>query len=389
MFGALTRSFGLTFSLLLLASTGTVQHAGAQTIRSREANFRVVTVAEGLETPWSMAWLPNGDMLVTERPGLLRVIRDGTLDSDPVPGVPTVHAQGQGGLLDVVLHPDFGSNQLIYLSYSKTGAQRGQSTTAVARARFDGSRLHDLEEIFEAEAWGERNGHYGSRLAFDADGYLFITVGDRQAPSSGDLEAHAAQDRAVHRGSIVRLNDDGSVPTDNPFTGDPNVLSEIWSYGHRSPQGLAIDRETGAIWEGEHGPQGGDELNLVRSGGNYGWPVIGYGVNYGPGIPIHDTQQRDGMEQPQYFWVPSIATSGLTVYRGDAFPGWKGDIFVGGLAGQQLVRLDMDGRTVVGEEMLIRGSRVRDVREGPDGYIYVATENRSGLSPIVRLEPAM
>ncbi len=162
MFGALTRSFGLTFSLLLLASTGTVQHAGAQTIRSREANFRVVTVAEGLETPWSMAWLPNGDMLVTERPGLLRVIRDGTLDSDPVPGVPTVHAQGQGGLLDVVLHPDFGSNQLIYLSYSKTGAQRGQSTTAVARARFDGSRLHDLEEIFEAEAWGERNGHYGS-----------------------------------------------------------------------------------------------------------------------------------------------------------------------------------------------------------------------------------
>ena len=388
MLRALTRPLGLTFSLLLLVSTGTVQTAGAQTVRSREADFKVVTVAEGLDTPWSMAWLPNGDMLLTERPGRLRVIRDGTLDPNPVAGVPTVHAESQGGLLDVVLHPDFASNQLIYLSYSKTGAQPGLSTTAVARARFDGSRLHDLDEIFEAEAWGERNGHYGSRLAFDADGYLFVTVGDRQAPSSGNLSAHPAQDLAVHRGSIVRLNDDGSVPPDNPFADNPNVLPEIWSYGHRSPQGLAIDRETGAIWQGEHGPQGGDELNLVRSGGNYGWPVIGYGVNYGPGIPIHGTQQHDKMEQPQHFWVPSIATSGLMVYRGDAFPGWQGDIFVGGLAGQQLARLDMDGTTVVGEETLLRGSRVRDVREGPDGYIYVATENRSGVSPIVRLEPA-
>ena len=388
MLRALTRPLGLTFSLLLLVSTGTVQTAGAQTVRSREADFKVVTVAEGLDTPWSMAWLPNGDMLLTERPGRLRVIRDGTLDPNPVAGVPTVHAESQGGLLDVVLHPDFASNQLIYLSYSKTGAQPGLSTTAVARAHFDGSRLHDLDEIFEAEAWGERNGHYGSRLAFDADGYLFVTVGDRQAPSSGNLSAHPAQDLAVHRGSIVRLNDDGSVPPDNPFADNPNVLPEIWSYGHRSPQGLAIDRETGAIWQGEHGPQGGDELNLVRSGGNYGWPVIGYGVNYGPGIPIHGTQQHDEMEQPQHFWVPSIATSGLMVYRGDAFPGWQGDIFVGGLAGQQLARLDMDGTTVVGEETLLRGSRVRDVREGPDGYIYVATENRSGVSPIVRLEPA-
>ncbi len=389
MFRALTQSPGLTFSFLLLVSTGMVQPAGAQSVRSREADFKVVTVTEGLDTPWSMAWLPSGDMLVTERPGRLRVIRDGTLKPDPIPGVPTVHAQGQGGLLDVVLHPDFESNQLIYLSYSKTGAEPGQSTTAVARARFDGSQLNDLEEIFEAEAWGERNGHYGSRLAFDADGYLFITIGDRQARSSGDLEMHAAQDLTVHRGSVVRLNDDGSVPPDNPFVGDPSVLPEIWSYGHRSPQGLAIDPETGAIWEGEHGPQGGDEVNLVRSRRNYGWPVVGYGVNYGPGIPIHDTQQRDGMEQPHYFWVPSIATSGLMVYRGDAFPGWKGDIFVGGLVGQQLARLDMDGETVLGEETLLRGSRVRDVREGPDGYIYVATENRDGVSPILRLEPAM
>lgn len=389
MFRALTRPPGLTLSFLLLVSTGMVQPAGAQSVRSQEADFKVITVTEGLDTPWSMAWLPNGDMLVTERPGRLRVIRDGTLKPDPVPGVPTVYAQGQGGLLDVVLHPDFESNQFIYLSYSKTSAEPGQSTTAVARARFDGSRLNDLEEIFEAEAWGERNGHYGSRIVFDADGYLFITIGDRQAPSSGDLEMHAAQNLTVHRGSVVRLNDDGSVPPDNPFVGDPSILPEIWSYGHRSPQGLAIDPETGAIWEGEHGPQGGDEVNLVRSGRNYGWPVVGYGVNYGPGSPIHDTQQRDGMEQPHYFWVPSIATSGLMVYRGDAFPGWKGDIFVGGLAGQQLARLDMDGETVLGEETLLQGSRVRDVREGPDGYIYLATENRNGVSPILRLEPAM
>ncbi|MDE0083664.1 MAG: PQQ-dependent sugar dehydrogenase [Gammaproteobacteria bacterium] len=386
---ARSRPLGLAFSLQLLAATAAVQPGMAQPVRSREADFRVVTVAEGLDTPWSMAWLPNGDMLVTERPGRLRVVRSGVLDPDPVPGVPPVHARGQGGLLDVVLHPSFESNRLIYLSYSRAGAEPDQSTTAVARGRFDGRSLTDVEEIFEAEAWGERNGHYGSRLAFDAAGYLFITVGDRQAPSSGDLEAHPSQDLAVHRGTVVRLHDDGSVPADNPFAGHPQALPEIWSYGHRSPQGLAIDPETGAIWQGEHGPQGGDEVNLVLRGRNYGWPVVGYGVNYGPGIPIHGTQQRDGMEQPHYFWVPSIATSGLMVYRGDAFPGWKGDIFVGGLAGEQLARLDMDGETVIGEETIVRGSRVRDVREGPDGYIYLATENRDDVSPILRLEPAM
>lgn len=384
-----SRPLGLAFSLHLLAATAAVQPAASQTVRSQEADFRVVTVADGLDTPWSMAWLPNGDMLVTERPGRLRVIRSGVLDPDPVTGVPPVHARGQGGLLDVVLHPAFDSNRLIYLSYSKAGAEADQSTTAVARARFDGRSLSDVEEIFEAEAWGERNGHYGSRLAFDADGYLFITVGDRQAPSSGDLEAHPSQDLAVHRGTVVRLHDDGSVPADNPFAGDPRALPEIWSYGHRSPQGLAIDPENGAIWQGEHGPQGGDEVNLVLRGRNYGWPVVGYGVNYGPGTPIHGTQQRDGMEQPHYFWVPSIATSGLMVYRGDAFPGWKGDIFVGGLAGEQLARLDMDGETVIGEETIVRGSRVRDVSEGPDGYIYLATEISGGVSPILRLEPIM
>ena len=363
--------------------------AQSQVVHSQQADFRVVTVAEGLEAPWSMAWLPNGDMLVTERPGRLRIVRGGALRADPIPGVPTVRAQGQGGLLDVAIHPDFESNQLIYMSYSKGNADGTRSTTAVARARFDGTRLTDLEEIFEAQAWGERNGHYGSRLAFDADSYLFITVGDRQAPSTGDLEAHPAQDLSVHRGSMIRLNDEGSVPSDNPFVGQRGALPEIWSYGHRSPQGFAIDPETGTIWEGEHGPQGGDELNLILGGQNYGWPVIGFGVNYGPGIPIHGTQQREGMEQPRHFWVPSIATSGLMVYRGEQFPGWQGDIFVGGLAGEQLARLDMDGREVIGQETLLRGFRVRDVRQGPDGYVYVAVEDRDGPSPVIRLEPVM
>ena len=362
----------------------------SQVIRSRQADFGVVTVVEGLETPWSMAWLPNGDMLVTERAGRLRIVRDGLLQPDPIPGIPTVRAQGQGGLLDVILHPEFESNQLIYLSYSKSSADWSRSTTAVSRARFDSSRLTDTEEIFEAQAWSRTNGHYGSRLAFDADGYLFITVGDRQAPSRGDLEAHPAQDLSNHQGTMIRLNDDGSVPSDNPFVGQEGALPEIWSFGHRSPQGFTIDPETGAVWEGEHGPQGGDELNLILGGQNYGWPVIGYGVNYGSGIPIHGTQQSEGMEQPRHFWVPSIATSGLMIYRGDQFPGWQGDVFADGLAGQQLTRLDMDGREVVGEETLLRGFRIRDVREGPDGYIYVAVEDRDGgPSPIIRLEPVM
>ncbi len=361
----------------------------SQVVRSHQADFRLVTVVEGLERPWSMAWLPNGDMLVTERAGHLRLVRDGVLQPDPILGTPPVHAQGQGGLLDVVLHPDFESNRLVYLSYSKPSTNRSQSTTAVARARLEGDELIGLEEIFEAEAWSETNGHYGSRLAFDSENHLFVTIGDRQAPSSGDLEAHPAQDRSNHTGTMVRLNDDGTVPTDNPFVGQAGVLPEIWSYGHRSPQGFAIDPESGVIWEGEHGPQGGDELNLVLGGQNYGWPVIGYGVNYGPGVPIHGTQQREGMEQPRYFWVPSIATSGLAIYRGDEFPSWVGDIFVGGLAGERLVRLEIEDQEVVFEEILVQGFRVRDVREGPDGYIYLAAENRDGLSPIYRLEPAM
>lgn len=350
-------------------------------------DFKVVTVADGLINPWSIAFLPDGDMLITERPGRLRIVRNGTLLPDPVPGVPEVFARGQGGLLDVVPHPQFASNRLIYLSYSKPGADARGSTTAVARGRYENGRLTDVTDIFVAVTQGA--GHYGSRLAFNRDGYLFITVGDRQAPPSGDLEAHPAQDISNHHGTINRIHDDGRVPTDNPFVDRANARPEIFSYGHRNPQGLLIHPETGDIWATEHGPQGGDELNLIKAGNNYGWPVVGYGVNYGTGAAIHSATQRQGMASPIHFWVPSIATSGLLYYSGDKFPEWRGNLFAGGMAGQQLARLTLNGQRVTSEETLVQGiGRIRDVRQGPDGFIYLAIDDRQGgPSAVVRLEP--
>ncbi len=363
--------------------------AGAQDVRpSIHHDFRVVEVAAGLVNPWSIAFLPNGDMLVTERPGRLRIIRNGRLLPDSVPGVPAVFARGQGGLLDVVPHPDFANNRLLYMSFSKPIPGEDGATTAVARARFENDRLTNLEELFVADSRG--GGHYGSRLAFDGQGHLFITVGDRQAPPRGDLMAHPAQDLSNHHGTINRILEDGGIPQDNPFVGRGDAEPSIWSYGHRNPQGLFIDHETGDVWAVEHGPQGGDELNLIRPGLNYGWPVIGHGVNYGAGAPIHETTRREGMEEPVRFWVPSIATSGLLRYTGDAFPRWKGSIFVGGMVGQQLARIEMDGQSFVMQETMLRGyGRIRDVRQGPDGFIYLAIDDRTGLpTSIVRLEPA-
>ena len=300
--------------------------------------------------------------------------------------MPKVFAQGQGGLMDVVPHPDFAANRLIYLSYSKPNPTGTHATAAVVRARFENDRLMDIEEIFEAVTQGQ--GHYGSRLAFDQDGFLFITLGDRQAPPRGNLEAHPAQDRSNHHGTTIRLHDDGRIPVDNPFV-DERALPEIWSYGHRNVQGLAIHPETGDIWINEHGPQGGDELNLLRPGVNYGWPVIGFGVNYRSGSAIHEGTHREGMESPVHVWVPSIGISGLLVYTGDRFPEWRGNLFAGGMSGQQLARITLDGQHVVTEETLVHGiGRVRDVRQGPDGYIYLAIEDDDGApTPIVRLEP--
>ena len=372
----------------LFLSVATTAHGQSPVYRSALHDYRLVTVADGLEHPWSMAFLPDGDMLVTERPGRLRIIRNGTLLFDPVPGVPEVLAEGQGGLLSVVPHPDFASNRLLYLSFSKPIGDGSSATTAVVRGRFENDRLTDVEDIFEAASRGR--GHYGSQLAFDADGYLFITVGDRQVPSTGDLEAHPAQDLSNHHGTINRLHDDGRIPDDNPFVGRDGARPEIWSYGHRNAQGLAIHPETGDIWATEHGPQGGDELNLIRSGVNYGWPVVGYGVNYRSGSVIHEGTHRDGIQPPIHFWVPSIATAGMMIYTGDRFPAWQGNIFVGGMAGQQLARLTMDGPAVEIEETLVHGmGRIRDVRQGPDSYIYLAIDDRGGApTPIYRMEPA-
>ena len=363
--------------LSLVCSAQSTQH------ESEKYSYNAVPVVSGLEHLWGMVFLPNGDMLVTERPGRLRIVREGKLVDEPVSGVPQVHAKGQGGLLDVILHPQFESNRLVYLSYSKPVGSN--STTAVARGRFENDELLDVEDIFVADSKGR--GHYGSRLAFDNDGYLFITVGDRQASPSGDLEAHPAQDLSNHHGTINRVHDDGSIPADNPFVDWPDAQPSIWSYGHRNPQGLIKHPVTGDIWSVEHGPKGGDELNLIVKGANYGWPVIGYGVNYG-GSNIHDSTQREGMLQPRWFWVPSISPAGLLVYSGDKFPDWNGNTFVGGLSGQQIARLTMDGQKVIGEETLYSGNgRIRDIHQGPDGYIYLGMDTSEDKPSIIRLEP--
>ncbi len=384
----MTRTVSVPVSTAALAVVCSPVAAQPDLQRTALHDYRVVTVADGLVVPWSIAFLPHGDILVTERAGRLRIIRDGELVPDPVPGIPAVVARGQGGLMDVVPHPDFASNRMIYLSYSKPTEDLGRmGTTAVIRGILEDDRFTPVDEVFEAVSRG--NSHYGCRLAFDAGGYLFISVGDRQIPPRGDLAAHPAQDLSNHHGVIVRLHDDGRVPADNPFVGREGARPEIWSYGHRNPQGLAVHPGTGAVWLTEHGPRGGDEVNVSTPGANYGWPVIGYGVNYRGGTAIHASTHAEGMEQPLHFWVPSIGVSGLTFYSGDRFPRWRGSLFAGGLSGRRVDRLTLENERVVASETIFQGmGRVRDVREGPDGYIYVALEARGGgKTPVVRLEP--
>jgi len=381
-------------------------------VRTALHDFRVEAVADGLVRPFAMAFTPEGDLLVTERPGRLRIIRNGFLLPDSVEGLPPIRALGRGarsmsgfeqaGLRDAILHPEFETNRLLYLSYVKPGPD-SLGTIAIARGRFENDRLTDVEELFHADAFGngtDRSSMWGGRLVFDHDGYLFMTLGDRQWPSAGDLEAHPAQDLSNHNGSTIRIRDDGRVPEDNPFVGRERIHPEIWTWGHRNAQGMAVHPETGDLWQNEHGPQGGDELNLIEPGRNYGWPLVGYGVNYRTGSRIHPGTLMDGMEEPDHVWVPSIGVSGMLFYTGDAFPEWRGDMLVGGLSGRRLVRLRLNGREVTHEEVLLRGiggipdiGRIRDVREGPDGFIYLAIdgETRDVDGPatgIVRLVPA-
>lgn len=370
-----------------IVAAATAAQPSDTTLRSALHDYRVVTFVDNLVQPWSIAFLPGGDALITERPGRLRIVRNGKLLPQPVEGVPKVLQTSQGGLLEVMPHPNFASNRLLYLSYSKAGATEAQATTTLVRGRFENDRLTNVQQLFEATAQG-RN-HFSGKIAFDKNGYLFLSAGDRQAPPEGNLEAHPAQLLSNHQGKIVRLHDDGRVPADNPFVKQAGAKPEIWSYGHRNVQGLLVHPVTGELWADEHGPQGGDELNRIQAGRNYGWPVIGYGVNYTTGLAIHKGTQQEGMEQPVNVWVPSIGISGLMVYTGDKFPQWRGNIFAGGMNGQQLSRLTLDGQRVVSQELLVqRMGRIRDVRQGPDGFIYLVTDDRDGKpTPVYRLEP--
>lgn len=382
------RRIQIAIAALGIAALISVVVSAQTNSKSAFHDYRVVTVADGLIQPWSIAFLPGGDTLITERPGRLRIIRQGKLLPQAVEGVPKVFHSGQGGLLEVMPHPNFASNRLLYISYSKPGATDSDSRTALIRARFENDRLTQVQEIFDAVSKGR--GHYSGKIAFDKNGYLFLSLGDRQVAPEGNLEAHPAQDLSNHHGKIVRLHDDGRVPVDNPFVNRAGAKPEIWSYGHRNVQGLAIHPETGELWTDEHGPQGGDELNLIQPGKNYGWPVIGYGVNYTTGLAIHSGTHRQGMEQPIRVWVPSIGISGLMVYTGDRFPQWRGNLFIGGMNGQQLSRLTLNGQRIVNEETLVQQrGRIRDIRQGPDGYIYLVTDDRDGKpTPILRVEPA-
>lgn len=349
---------------------------------------RLTTVVEGLANPWGLAFLPDGSMLVTERAGRLRLVRDGQLDPRPIAGVPEVHAQGQGGLLDIALHPDFANNRTVFLSYAHGTTQANR--TRLARAVLDGHALRDVQVIFEVNREKPNNAHFGSRILFLPDGTLLLTIGDGGNPPNsldGRLIRENAQDLANHIGSVVRLNADGSVPRDNPFVGRDGARPEIWSYGHRNAQGIAWDPIRRVVWSNEHGSRFGDELNRIERGANYGWPAVSHSVEYRGGAQIGDGRSAPGMADPVMAWLSAHAPSGLAVYSGDRFPAWRGDVFSGGLQSRDVrrIRLDAQGR-VVGEEAIRVGSRVRDVRQGPDGHLYLLTDEPQGAR-IIRVEP--
>ena len=343
--------------------------------------YRIVPVVGGLVNPWSLTFLPNGDMLVTEKPGRLRVVRNGTLDPQPIAGVPQVWATGQGGLLEVLPHPRFSENQFLYLTYSKP-CEKG-ATTALLRGRFDGKALIDAKDLFVADNCNTGNPHFGSKLAFSRDGFLFMTIGER-----GDR--NRAQNLGIHGGKILRLTEDGKPAPGNPFEGKEGAKPEIYTYGNRNAQGLAFQPGTDTLWANEHGPQGGDELNIVRAGKNYGWPIATYGREYGPdGAVISEHPSKEGVEEPVLIWSPSIGISGMIFYTGDKFPQWKGHIFVGGMSGMALHRLAFNEKGgLLGREALLTSlrQRIRDVRQGPDGNIYVAVDANPG--GVLRIEPA-
>ena len=361
------RVIALAFGLLALG----LQAQADDQILTEKVSLKIVKIADGLKNPWGMAFLPNGRILITERPGRLQIIDPADGSKQAVTGLPEITQRGQGGLLDVALHPEFDKNHWVYLSFAAPG--QGGAGTEVARGRLKGTELRDVEIIFRMNPKSGTGRHFGSRLVFDGQGHLYITLGDRgERPRAQRLDDHA--------GSVIRLNTDGTVPGNNPFVQRDEVLPEIFSYGNRNVQGAALHPDTGELWTHEHGPQGGDEINIIRAGVNYGWPVITYGVNYGIGTAIGEGSHKEGMAQPLYYWAPSIAPSGMGFYTGDVIPQWQGDLLVGSLKFSTLVRLELDGEKVTHEERLLQGQlgRIRDVRQGPDGLVYLLTDSRNG-----------
>jgi glucose/arabinose dehydrogenase len=392
---AWVQGIGGAIALLALASCSvpnSPNSISAQTTKS-PADVAVVqdvqqtTVLTGLENPWSLAWLPDGAMLITERPGRLRIARNGKLDPKPIAGVPTVLAEGQGGLMDVSIHPRFAENRFVYLTYSHGTNQANR--TRLARATFDGQALSNLQVIFEVAQTKSGTQHFGSRIVWLPDGTMLVAIGDGGNPPielKGELIRRQAQNLGSHLGKIVRLNDDGSIPKDNPFTETANAEPAVWSYGHRNIQGLAFDPKTQRVWSTEHGSLGGDELNLIRGGENYGWPVVTHSREY-TGGEISSERSRPGMVDPKVVWTPAKAPSGLAVYNGDKFSQWQGDLFAGGLVSQDVRRIELDtAGNVVSQQTIEIGQRVRDVRQGPDGLLYVLTDAQNGR--LIRLSPA-
>ena len=358
--------FGLLISFLMTSCGQDPQPPAGGYYTTEALEFRIDTLATGLQNPWGMAFLPDGRILIVERPGRLRIFEDGQLHPDPVSGLPPVWSHGQGGLLEVTLHPDYEDNGWIYLAYARQG--NGGGNTAISRGRLQGHQWVDEELLFHGQPHTGRQHHFGSRIVFDENNYLFTTIGDR-----GQMDN--AQDLSNHNGKVLRLHDDGSVPSDNPFVDDPDAMDEIWTYGNRNIQGMAFHPATGELWTHEHGPRGGDEINLMKKGENYGWPEVTHGINYDGTIITTDTT-REGMVDPILHWTPSIAPCGLAFVDSDKFPGWEYNMLVGALAGQHIHRVVFEGNEVVHTEKLLEGfARFRDVRQGPDGYIYVLTEN--------------
>ncbi|KAB0679660.1 PQQ-dependent sugar dehydrogenase [Aureimonas leprariae] len=372
-------------TLMLALATGALPLpalAADETVRSEAGLLRVSTITDDLTRPWAFEFLPDGAMLVTEKGGTMRIVSANGEVGEAIAGVPEVDSGGQGGLLDVALDPDFAANRTIYFTYSEAGD--GGNSTAIGKAKLanDGSKLEDVGKIFTQLPKYDGNKHFGSRIVFDREGHLFAGFGER---SDVPIRENA-QKLDNHLGKVIRINRDGSVPKDNPFVGQSGARPEIWSYGHRNIQGAALNPETGALWVSEHGPKGGDEVNVAEAGRNYGWPLVSFGVNY-DGTPVGTGKQSgEGLTQPIHHWTPVIGASGMAFYTADAAPGWKGSAFFGGLATRDLVRVKFEGTKPVGEERLLDGigKRIRDVQQGPDGAIYVATDD----GEIMRVGPA-